>query len=380
LRATLPKLIEQTQQKWLGASIENFQKLRQSTLSYVASNHRAEFGIGAYSYLKGGPPVLYASCYAALIRHLYDDLNQLSDTERIEWTEYLQKYQADDGLFRDPLIDCPQAESVDWWGWRHLTLHVLMALTALGETARKLFCSLYNFRTPGRITEWLENRNWKQDAACVSNEIQSYAVMMQYARDFQNQCWCDDAMDEMYRWLDRHQDPQTGYWGYGSQTAWERSQGVQTGYHLWLLYFYDGRPVQYIEKIIDSCLATQNKLGGFGVSLNSSACEDIDSIYPLVRLSFITNYREQNIQSSLRKVIPWVLANMNRDGGFVFRRMEPLVYGHELMSSKKDESAMFPTWFRTLSLAYIGKCLPDSLLGKFNWQFIGSPGLQFWHD
>jgi hypothetical protein len=39
---------------------------------------------------------------------------------------------------------------------------------------------------------------------------------------------------------------------------------------------------------------------------------------------------------------------------------------------------MFPTWFRTLSLAYLGKALPDSVAGRFNWHFQNSPGIQFW--
>ncbi len=141
------------------------------------------------------------------------------------------------------------------------------------------------------------------------------------------------------------------------------------------------RTLNFIEslRIIDSCLRTQNKFGGFGVPANSSACEDIDSIDPLVRLYFLGNYRKEEIKKSLERAIVWVLVNMNEDGGFVFRRMEPFVYGHKLMSSGKDESAMFPTWFRTLSLAYLAKALPTSFLGKFDWQFIRCPGYQFWN-
>lgn len=48
------------------------------------------------------------------------------------------------------------------------------------------------------------------------------------------------------------------------------------------------------------------------------------------------------------------------------------------MSAGRDASAMFPTWFRTLSLAYLGKSLPGSIVGGFDWQFTNSPGIQFW--
>ena len=72
------------------------------------------------------------------------------------------------------------------------------------------------------------------------------------------------------------------------------------------------------------------------------------------------------------------MANQNPDGGYVFMRDVGFSYGHGLMSSGKNVSAMFPTWFRTLSLAYLGKALPDSLAGEFNWAFGNCPGLQFW--
>jgi len=71
----------------------------------------------------------------------------------------------------------------------------------------------------------------------------------------------------------------------------KKSLMVVTAYHFWILYFYDKRPIQYVEQAIDTILATQNKFGGFGVPLNSSACEDIDSIDPLCRFYFITDYK-----------------------------------------------------------------------------------------
>ena len=54
-------------------------------------------------------------------------------------------------------------------------------------------------------------------------------------------------------WLDRKQDPKTGLWGNRLDTPLTLSYGVQTGYHIWLLYFSDHRPIQYTERIIDSC-------------------------------------------------------------------------------------------------------------------------------
>jgi hypothetical protein len=68
---------------------------------------------------------------------------------------------------------------------------------------------------------------------------------------------------------------------------------------------------------------------------------------------------------------------MNSDGGFVFRRDEPFMYGHEKMFSGINESDIFSTWFRSLSLAYVSKVLRKSAIGRFNWQFLECPGYQF---
>jgi hypothetical protein len=74
-------------------------------------------------------------------------------------------------------------------------------------------------------------------------------------------------------------------------------------------------------------------LGGFGVPLNSSACEDIDSIDPLVRLSFMADYHKEDIRNAMERTMVWVLANSNDDGGWVFCRGVPFQYGHNLMTA-----------------------------------------------
>lgn len=375
----LKKLVKNYETK-LAQNLD-IKEIREKTLDYTESMQIKNTAYGQYRYSKSQKkPVLYASIYAVLIRHLYKDLDSLTEKQRREWIDYIQSFQDNDGLFKDPAVENEIANNTDWWGWRHLTLHAIMALTALNSVTKKKFKILEPFKNTRYAIKWLETRNWQSDPAGVSNEIQNYCTLLQYMRDFQGEDWADKTIYTMLDWLDEHQAPQTGLWGNHLDTPIFLSKGVQTGYHLWLLYFYDKRPIKFIKRIIDSCLATQNELGGFGVPVNSSACEDIDSIDPLVRLSFITDYRKEEIYLALQKVVLWILINMNEDGGFVFRRMEPFVYGHQLMSSAKDESAMFPTWFRTLSLAYISKVLPDSVVGKFYWQFLKCPGLQFWQD
>jgi len=148
---------------------------------------------------------------------------------------------------------------------------------------------------------------------------------------------------------------------------------VQFAYHLFALFFYDHVQLPYPEKVVRHVLATQNEFGGFGVKLNSSACEDIDSIDIMIRLLPFVPKLKDDIDSALKKALIWVLCNQVADGGFVFRLNEPFVFGHAETSSKMNQGAMLPTWFRTLSLAYLMNYF--ELLNKF--RITRCPGYEF---
>ena len=368
---------QQLEKKKLSVDIKD---LRSSTLNYIESMRLANEPYGRFRHSESvKEATLYASVCAALTRHIYGDLDIISPEQKKQWIDYILIHQADDGLFKDKYIANSMAEEGDGWGWRHLTVHAIMALTALGSVAPKSFQPLDKFKDPHFLIKWLENRIVERDLEWdLGNQVQNYVVMLQYARDFQGEEWAGPVVEMILDWLDEAQNPTTGLWNKGPRNPALLCRDVRVAYHLWLLYFYEGRPIKYADRVIHTCLSTQNEMGGFDVRINSSACADIDSIDPLVRLSFHTQYRHDDVISSLQRAIPWVLANMNDDGGFVFTRGEDLTVGHKSMYSGIDESNMFYTWFRTLSLAYLAQTFPNSTIGRFPWQFIRCPGHQFW--
>ena len=342
--------------------------IRERTLSYV---QKMKFKNGRYFYsYSSKTPILYASVFAALTRYLYGEY--ISEEEKNNWIKYILMHQDEDGLFKDKLIANNLAEKVDWWGWRHLTVHCLMALKAFNVIAPKEFRFLEAFKDTNFVINWLESRNW-YDPNSVSNEIQNYTNFLQYIRDFKGKSWAQSSLNTIFDWLDEKQNPEHGLWYGKINNKWKLSEAIQTTYHILLPYFYDRREVNNLDKIVDHCLAIQNKFGGFGIYANSSACEDIDAIDILVRAYLITDHRRKDIERALERALRWVLRNMNADGGFVYRRFEPRKYGHDLMYARANESEMFSTWFRTLSIAYISKVLHI----KIDFKFIDCPGYQF---
>lgn len=319
---SLKRLLHQTVMKCEDLSIE---EIRQRTLDYIETMRIKNTSYGQYRYAKSQKtPVLYASLYAVLTRHLYKDRDDLTGIQRKEWIDYIQSFQDNDGLFKDPAVENDIAANSDWWGWRHLTLHTLMGLTALGVVAKKRFKIVEPFRDVYYTIKWLESRDWVIDPATTSNEIQNYFTMLQYARDFQGEDWADKTLSKGYEWLDEKQDPKTGLWGARFDSPIALSNGVQTGYHIWLMYFYDSRPIQYVERIIGSCLRTQNQFGG---------C--------------------------------------------VSQRYEAFQYGHPAILAEREESSMFPTWFRSLALAYLSRAIGGNRIAFPAYRFLSASGHQF---
>jgi predicted O-methyltransferase YrrM len=331
---------------------------------------------GRYTYAPSIiQPSLYASVFVALLRHLTGDMDRISADEKLDWGKYINSYQCDDGLFRDPITSNEIAETEDWWGWRHLSLLSVMALTALGDKPRRRLAWLDKFTTAANAVEcWLARMDWDERVDFTSNAVQNAVACMQFSRDFMGEARFATPIDNALRFLSAKCNKETGLWGEPPITPEGLSRQVQAAYHFWLLYLYDAVTIPCQDRAITHVLKTQNRLGGYNPALPlSSACEDIDSIDPIVRFGY--NSSRGRCLSSVDRALPWVLFNFNSDGGAVFRRDAEFVYGHALLSSRPNESSIFATWFRMLSLALMNTVQERTQRAK--WTFLNAPGYQF---
>jgi hypothetical protein len=326
-------------------------------------------------------PLTYASVYRLLLDALVDGTEAASKSRhRALLDTVLAAQDPTDGLFKDPAVFPYNDDSIDWWGWRHLTAHALNALALFDESIRYPLTFSRHLWPSGATASWLESLDWTRDPASTSNAVMNYGVTLQYERDYGGCPEASLAVNELLDWLDAHHDPRTGTWGAHSPTPEGRSLAVQTAYHMWVLYLYDLRPVPSLEAAIDACLATQTRQGGFGYQPNTSACEDIDSIQPLAFFSRMTTYRHAETVGALRRAGKWCVANQMRDGGFVFRIGEPFAYGGAPeFFTRAGQSNLFATWFRSLALAYILQALDgDWGLPRSTVRLSRSPGYQCW--
>ena len=223
-------------------SLDDILNTKRKTLAYIENMRIIKSSYGQYRYgASTKKPVLYASCYAAMARHLYRDLDNISSQERKEWISYIQSFQDDDGLFKDPAIEGEgwyTEPHMEWCGWRHLSCHVIIALTALGAVCKKQFKVSEPFFDNKYMLQWLEERDFENRPGFVGNEILNIATLLQYARDFHADKMAGKAMELIFEWLDKEQDPHTGMWGRHFETKEDMNYAYQGAYHYYLLYFY----------------------------------------------------------------------------------------------------------------------------------------------
>lgn len=311
-------------------------------------------------------PTLYASAYACMTLSLTGDLNKYSKKDKMEWVKYFDSFQSEeDGLFYDPVVDGDLYRTGDWWGVRHLSLHMISAYTDLQAQPRYQFKFLKDYCNINSLQNWLNGIDWNIDVfsydSDIDNKIMNITCLLQYQRDFFHDAEAGNAVNYLKNYLKNKINPKTGVWGDKEVTGLKDiSRMVQFFYHLLQLYTYDNDFDFNHNKVVDLVLKTQNKYGGYGVLPNSSACEDIDSIDILIRFApYVDERRKVQIDTSLEKAYKWVMLNQVEDGGFVFRLNDSMVYGDKSLSVNANEGAMLPTWFRTLSLAYLSSYFDD---------------------
>lgn len=368
--------LSQYKQKY---SLENFQydSFKKDVLCYLRFNQFGE----KYNYKFANSrksAELYSTVYAVMTLGLFDEIKNLTDKEKVDWSNYILSFQKENGLFIDDYLSSQLSHKIHYWGWFHLLPHLIIALDYLDVKPKYDFRFLYEMFENQSVEDWLESRDWRGDYLAVSNEIMNIAVLLQYSRDaFQNEMGKDYTSRILF-WLKIHKiDKKTGLWGTKtSRSSLDISKAIKSAYHYIPMFAYDNDLEELnIENIIKYTLQTQNSYGTFGPCYLTDGCEDIDSLYLLTQLPIPVKYRKE-VEDSVKIFFNKVFTNMNDDGGFVFRRMTPFQYADSKLQSNKDESNMFGTWFRTLSIAYACQYLNI----KNGFKFSKVSGYQFFKE
>lgn len=329
------------------------------SLRYVESLRVGDY---AYKFAQSSPgATLYASSYACMLLGMHGELENVSESYKNSWLDYLDSFQDPaDGLFRDPALACPAYEGTpawgDGWGARHLTSQLIISYARLGRAPRHPFTFLEPFYTAQHLQDWLGRFDFTANVWSQSNYIMNVYTLLQYARDHMGEQRAAVPLASISQWLLARQRPDTGMWHDYSISGYpEIGDAIRGAYHFYPLFVYEGQPISHADAVIDSVLHSQNSWGGFNPEeCPSGACEDIDAIDPLIRASKQSAYRQAEVILALKRAMVWILSCQNRGGGYESIPEHATHYGdHPLTTSRTGEANLFATWFRTLCLAYV---------------------------
>lgn len=346
---------------------------------------------GLYLYNRGVKrPTLLSNCFAVLGQELLGGLN--GSMHRL--ISYIKDCQdRDSGLFIDPLLRKEDLLRPDAHSWDYVTMQStkfsINALDALGERPRYGLNFLDKYKDIDFLIRWLEGRNWK-NPWLESNNIMFVGCFLLYEYIWTGDKRNLEILGSFLDWHDKAQDPKTGYWG--TDKGASLHNGMAGAFHIYLLYYYLNRPINYKEKIIDVTLSLQHEDGLFTEDGGGGSCEDLDAIDILAKFTTFTDYRKEDIKKALFRSLETLIKGQRRDGGYSWKintqnkiANEFGIFGKRsfysswrLMPFNVNRSDMWSGWFRPLAIALIASTYPDEIGSNFKFNFRRLPGLG-WH-
>ncbi len=292
--------------------------------------------------------------------HLIGGLDTLTPDERDRLAGWFLQSRQTDGTFR---IEGMQAEDtfkkpdpletktyIDF----HVSNYSLGALEAIDRLEAPVLDFIMPYLRREFLEAWLCRRDLRDPWLEGNNIVNLASFLLLKAQtatpDARKQI--ADAMETLFDWHDRYQEPSTGFWGLGqAHDATMALHAMAGSMHNFHLYYECGRTLPYQDRAIDYALSQPPKI--------VSACIDVDLVDLLVHGHDCLDYRRNDITQWLRALLPHLLAFQNPDGGFCdersgIRRQDGWVNGYQ---EPQGLSNTFATWFRLIAIAMIADCL-----------------------
>lgn len=339
-----------------------------------------------YRFATNADATIFCTCFALFILDLFKETDKFTNQQRQEWIGYIRSFQnQQNGYFEPKNYYLKDKERARY----QLTCFCLSALGILGSEPRYPLRFIEQWKMPDDVKKYLHDRGCHEGKPGSGNKAMFLAIFLTYEYERTKE---KHLLNKMNAWFSFHDETQnnSGFWGNDRSSHF--FHGLQNGFHQLLVYFYWNRPINKLEKIVDVALRLQDRQGYFSPVPGGWPCYDYDAIHILVNAYHLLNYRRYEITKSLKKAFYAIVQNQNEDGGFcqskqnpggvinlikglrfymygkspyvwyyrlrksigvTIRRKAPITTGWTKNGRKWDESNLWDTWFRCLSLAEI---------------------------
>lgn len=272
---------------------------------------------GGFRFTKNQPATLMATAYCILGLEFTKGLSQLSERQKDAIVSFLMACVQPDGSFIDPLFrpeDILSQQHDLTYFQEETTTMCQQALDALHAPPPPPRQWSKDWDSADGLIKYFESVPWK-NPWLDSNRVMFALSQLCHDAERHHQPNLLNAVDAALDWLDAHQSAETGLW----QGPYEvpLTNAMAATFHFTFYYGYRHRPLQYLEKIIDSCLKLQEPHGLFCGNNIGQTCLDYDALDLLAKASLATDYRETEVQTAMMRAYNTLLElHKPSDGGF----------------------------------------------------------------
>lgn len=279
----------------------------------------------AFRFSEGATSYLLSTCFAVMCMSLINNVLRTTYSCTDQSVNMILNTQDPmTGTFSDPSFKESEVNSSlhdAEYLYLQFSYFSVLALSTLNVTPLYDLNFLDRFRDEKLLYTWLDNLDWK-NPWLESNRVMFLCCLLQSALNLTSH-EKKSLTSIIFSVLDQKQDTRTGLWGTAEGAS--LIEGVAGAYHFLIPYYFHNHPINNTFQLIDSTLQAIafdylfDKNGGGG------ACEDLDSIDILCKLTSYTEYKRETILSTLRNTLHVLLLCQNYDGGYSYR-LNPFCY------------------------------------------------------
>lgn len=342
-----------------------------------------------YRFSTNTDATIFCTCFALFVLDLFGQIKKFSTEEKQSWISYIQSFQNKEFGYFEPETYYHNDRERNRY---QLTCFCLSALKILNAKPKFSLKFMEQWRTVDDVRKYLYERSCHKGRGGSGNKAMFLAILLTYEYERTLDSGILAMLQVWFSFHDEHQN-RKGFWGSSLGSCY--LPGLQNGLHQFIIYFYHKMEVPKLNRIVDVALMCQDRQGFFAPTPGGEACYDYDAIHILVNAYRFSNYRHHEIEKSLENAFAAILQNQNSDGGFCRSKERPestiniikhlpfcvsggnpylwyyrfkktasatvrsgnIVTGWTKMGRKWDESNLWDTWFRCLSLAEIANTI-----------------------
>jgi hypothetical protein len=330
---------------------------RARSLAWLLSMQAAGMPRGVFRISAAHDPALWpgmllpASASGVLCLKLFGEIIHFRGEDRIELVAWFERSRRPDGLFsiagmrgEDIYKRADQAET-----WRYIGLQITAQALAAIEALDPLRKPRLEFADPWSdaviLKAWLADRDLRDPLTegVNINTLGAFLIQRQRSGPYDEKRDAKAGLALMFDWLDRYQDPSSGFWGVGQgQSATRMLQAMAGGAEIFQLYHATRRALPFQNKAVDFALSlSPPKVHGAAV--------DLALVSLLVHAASLSEHRRAAIDQWLAKMLDTLLDYQNQDGGFPDARtgvwrQDGWLKGYEEKQGASNITAAFQRW------------------------------------